>query len=672
LEFFAVNYSTSMILITVFIFLAAAVISKPLSGLIKLPYPILLMLIGFLLHTVQGVMPLTLTPLTTKEIAHDVILWVLLPTLVFETAYHLDIHKLLANRLPIFMLALPGVLISTLVVAAIISVFTSLNWYLALLVGAVLSATDPSAVITAFRQLGAPKDLIILIEGESLFNDATAITLTKILVISFAAAQGFWPILWDGCSLFLLTLGGGIVCGWLFARLVLLLLTKLADDPFLEITLSLILAYASYLVAEEILHASGIIATISAGLTLASRAPLPISRNSQLYINHLWSYLSFIATACIFLIVGLWIDLSLIWENAFISMVVLLALWVSRALISYGLLPQIGRLQQQNKVVPVAFRHLVFVGGMRGAVTMALAMGLVSLLGDETILSIAISVVFFTTLLQGIFINPLVSYLGLKACDVNDSITCTELTLSTLRHSHKSLQPLLNSSFADTGAPQELSLKLQPMIAEQEKQLQHWFSVEEGPVGLWRRLMLRCASIEIGYLYQLFDQGLISSVVFDTLKNSLDEQMEAIRHQYHRPKFSLLPKHLPRLLELFKLHGNSNEKQIAQEYEMAWARIFSCSNVLDELQELSEDENISTAIAHDVAKIWQGWLDGCEAKITAVDQQHPVIAAGVQRKLLRSYLKTAQSEHLQQYVQQQLISEEDVEHIKELLKAMEK
>ena len=133
-------------------------------------------------------------------------------------------------------------------------------------------------------------------------------------------------------------------------------------------------------------------------------------------------------------------------------------------------------------------------------------------------MSIAISVVFFTTLLQGTLITPLVSYLGLKECDLNDSITCTELTLSTLQHSRKSLQPLLNTTFADTGAPQELSLKLMPMIAEQEKQLQHWVSVEEGPIGLWRRLMLRCVSIEIGYLYQLFDQGLIRAVVFEELK----------------------------------------------------------------------------------------------------------------------------------------------------------
>ena len=352
-------------------------------------------------------------------------------------------------------------------------------------------------------------------------------------------------------------------------------------------------------------------------------------------------------------------------------MVVLVALWLSRALIAYALLPQVGRLQRQKKEVPVEFRHLVFVGGMRGAVTMALAMGLVSLLGDETILSVAISVVFFTTLLQGILITPLVSYLGLKECDLNDNITCTELTLSTLQYSRKSLQPLFNTTFADTGAPQELSLKLMPMIAEQEKQLQHWFSVEEGPVGLWRRLMLRCASIEIGYLYRLFDQGLIRAVVFEELKNALDEQMEAIRHQYQRPAFSLLPKQFSNLFNLLKLHINSSsEKLIEREYEMAWARVFSCNYVLDELQVLSDDEKIPLTVSKDVAKIWQGWLDSCEAKIKQIELQQPIVAAGGQRKLLRSYLRTAQSEHLQQYVQQHLISEEDAEHIKELLKSM--
>ena len=666
------NHSTSMILISLFVFLSAAVISKPLSGMIKIPYPILLVLIGFLLNSTQDLLALPIESLTTKETAHDLILWVLLPALVFETAYNLDISKLRTNRLAIFMLALPGVLISTLVVAVFIRFFTSLNWHLALLLGAILSATDPSAVITAFRQLGAPKDLIMLIEGESLFNDATAITLTKILVVSFAVTEGSWSILWNGCGLFFLTLGGGIICGWLLARLMFYLLSKMSDDPFLEISLSLVLAFGSYLFAEEILHASGIVATVTAGITLASKAPLPISLKSQQYLNHFWSYLSFIATASIFLIVGLWIDLALIWETAFISLIVLVALWLSRALIAYALLPQIGRLQRQDKVIPIGFRHLVFVGGMRGAVTMALAMGLVSLLGDENILSVAISVVFFTILLQGVLITPLVSYLGLKECDVNDSITCTELTLSTLHHSRKSLQPLFNTTFADTGAPQELSLKLMPMIAEQEKQLQHWFSVEEGPIGLWRRLMLRCVSIEIGYLYQLFDQGLIRAVIFEELKNSLDEQMEAIRHQYQRPVFSVLPKQFSSLFNLLKRHvGNSSDKLIEQEYEMAWARLLSCNYVLDELQILSEEEKIPATVTEDVAKIWQGWLDGCEAKIATIEQHHPIMSAGVQRKLLRNYLRTAQSEHLQQYVQQHLISEEDVEHIKEILKSME-
>ncbi len=657
---------------TIFVFLFITVITKPLSGLVKAPYPILLMLAGFVLHATQDLSGLPLKALTTKEIAHDVILWGLLPILIFETAYNLDVQKLAANRLAIFTLALPGVLISTLVVAVIISFLTSLNWHFALLLAAILSATDPSAVITAFRQLGAPKDLIMLIEGESLFNDATAITLTKVLVVSFAVAEGFWPIFWNGSGLFLLTFGGGIFCGWLFALLMFVLLNRIPDDPFLEISVSLILALGSYLFAEEILHASGIVATTTAGITIAAKAPLPISQKSQQYLNHFWSYLSFIATASIFLIVGLWIDLTLIWENAFISVIVLAALWLSRALIAYALLPQIGRLQRQGKVIPVTFRHLVFVGGMRGAVTMALAMGLVSLLQDETILSVAISVVFFSTLLQGILITPIAAYFGLKESDINDTITYTELTLSTLRHSQKSLQPLFNTSFADTGAPQELSLRLMPMITEQEKQLQHWFRAEVGPVGFWHRLMLRCASIEIGYLYQLFDQGLIRAAIFEELKDSVDEQMEAIRHQYKRPVFSLLPKKFSGFFTLAKASlSSSSDKQLEQEYEMAWAKLFSCNYVLDELQRWSDEEKIPATVAKGVAKIWQGWLDSCEVKIAHIEQQHPIVAAGVQRKLLRSYIHTAQSEHLQQYVQQHLISEEDMEHIKTLLKSME-
>ena len=627
---------------------------------------------GLLLHTMQAPFSLPLHALTTKESAHDIILFVLLPTLVFETAYNLDISKLAANRIAIFVLALPGVIISTVVVAAFVGGFTTLSWQLALLLGAILSATDPSAVIAAFRQLGAPKDLIMLIEGESLFNDATAIALTKILVISFAFANGVWSTFWYGSSLFFLTLAGGIVCGWLFARSLLWLLDKLPDDPFLEISLSLLLAFGSYLFASEVINASGIVATTTAGITLATNTPLPISRKSRQYLNHFWSYLSFIASASIFLIVGLWMDLPLLWDNSAISLLVLAALWFSRALIAYALLPQIGRLQRQAKIIPIGYRHLMFIGGMRGAVTMALAMGLVTLIGDETILSIAITVVFFTIVLQGILINPLASHLCLRERDINDSIATTELTLSTLRQSRRALQPLLHSSLSETGAPQELSLKLSPLIEAYEKQLRHWFNTEVGPVGLWNRLMLRCASIEIGYLYQLFDQGLIKASIFEQLKNSLDEQMEAIRHQYQRPKFSHLPKQVSGLINLVRRQlTNSTPKLVEQEYEMAWARLLSCHFVLNELKTISKEEQIPAAVADDIAKIWQGWLTSCEKKISTIEKEQPIVAVKLQRRLINNYLHTAQSEHLQQYVQQCLLSEEDAERIKELLRTMD-
>ncbi|WP_372882435.1 cation:proton antiporter [Psychromonas sp.] len=666
------SYEITTILMTALALLFTATIALPLARLTRLPYPILLILAGLVLHLAQDYLHLPLAALTTKESTHDIILLVLLPTLVFETAYNLDIRKLIANRLAIFVLTLPGVLISTLVVAAFVSILTPLNWPLALLLGSILSATDPSAVISAFRRLGAPKDLIMLIEGESLFNDASAITLTKVLVISFTLSEGFAQTLWSGCYLFLSTLAGGFLCGWLLAQLFFILLKNTPDEPLLDISLTVLLAFCSYLFAEQVLHASGIIATTTAGITIAARTPLPISRKSQQYLNYFWSYLSYIATAYIFLIVGLWIDFSLIRENATTSLIVLAALWSSRALIAYALLPQIGHLQRQGKTTPMAFRHLVFVGGMRGAVTMALAIGLVKLTGDETLLSIAISVVFFTTLLQGLLIHPLAAYLDLQERDISDSITSAELTLSTLKQSKKALQPLLNSTFYQTGSPQELSTKLQPLIDLQEKQLQHWFSTEVGPVGLWQRLMLRCASMEIGYLYRLFDQGLISTVVFEELKNSLDEQMEAIRHQYQRPAFSIVPKPLSKLLHQVKPQlSNCSGKLIEQQYEMAWARLISSNKVLEELQKWSEEENLPATVVASVAKIWQGWTNSCEIKIAEIEQQQPVISAKVQRRLLINYLRTIQAQHIQKYVQQCLISEPDAERIKEILRTMD-
>lgn len=664
--------SSFAFIIALFIFLLAAVLSKQVSRWSRLPLPICLMLTGLTLHALQPFLALPLDALLEKTLAHDVILYILLPTLVFETAYNLDISKLAANRIAIFVLAIPGVLISSLVVAAIVNYVTPLDWQYALLLGAILSATDPTAVIAAFRQLNAPKDLIMLIEGESLFNDATAITLTKVLVLSFALSQGFWSTLGSGSSLFITTLLGGVICGWLFARLALWILFKLPDDPFSEISLSLLLAFGCYLFAEKGLAVSGIVAAAVAGISLASHAPLPVSRKSQQYLNHFWSYLSFIASASIFLIVGLWTDLSLLWDNIAISATILVAIWSSRAIIAYGLLPYIGHLQRQAKPTPMAFRHLVFAGGMRGAVTLALAMGLVTMLGDETLLPITTGVVFLTILLQGILITPLARHFQLKEHDISDSIATAEITLATLHHSRYVLQSLLNTPLAHGGVPQALSAQLHPLIAEQEKQLQAWFHVEVGPVGLWNRLLLRCASIEIGYLYQLFDQGFITAPVFEELKNSLDEQMEAIRHQYQRPRFSHLPKRFSGLMaRLWPPLSHTHPHRQAMIYEMAWARLLSCQHVLEQLAQIIEEEEIPEAVATHVAGIWQGWLKECEAQINTIERQQPETAAKVQRQLVRSVLHTAQAEHLQQYILQCLISEQDAEQLMAQLKEMD-
>lgn len=131
------------------------------------------------------------------------------------------------------------------------------------------------------------------------------------------------------------------------------------------------------------------------------------------------------------------------------------------------------------------------------------------------------------------------------------------------------------------------------------------------------------------------------------MKNSVDEQMEAIRHQYQRPKFSLLPKQLSSLLNLVKFPmKNASQRLLEQEYEMAWARLFSCRYVLEQLQAWRSDESIPDTVAVGVAKIWQGGLDSCEAKIVKIEKQYPVVSAGIQRKLIKNFLRTAQAEHL--------------------------
>lgn len=236
---------------------------------LRVPYTVALVVVGLLL-TFQQPLELDLTP--------DLILALFVPPLVFEAAFHLDYRRLRDNLLPVLTLAVPGVLLTTLIVGFVVSAGGGLSLTMGLIFGALISATDPVAVVALFRALGAPRRLVVLVEGESLFNDGTAIVIFNLVLaaaLATAETAGLGLTLLSGVVEFIRVSAGGIAIGvglgwvasWVIGRV---------DDYLIEITVTTVLAFGAYLIAERV-HVSGVLAVVGAGIVCGTLGPRGMS-----------------------------------------------------------------------------------------------------------------------------------------------------------------------------------------------------------------------------------------------------------------------------------------------------------------------------------------------------------------------------------------------------------
>ncbi|HJS18454.1 MAG TPA: Na+/H+ antiporter [Anaerolineales bacterium] len=369
--------------VVVILLLIASVVAVAARRL-RLPYTVGLVLIGLVLSL--------LSPVAIK-IPPQIILALLVPPLVFEAAFHLNLEHLRRDLGLIVLFALPGVILTTLLVGGLVSAGTGIAIQTALVLGALISATDPVAVVALFRRLGVPHRLQVLLEGESLFNDGTAIVMFN-LMLSIALAGRFDAI--DSIRQFLTVSGGGVLIGVILGIVLSRTIGRI-DDPLVETTLTTVLAFGSYLAAEYF-HVSGVLAVVAAGIVNGNAGSSEMSATTRVVVYNFWEYAAFIANSFVFLLIGLTIDLNSMLTNWQAILWAILAALVARAVSIYGF-------SVFGREIPAKWKHILFWGGLRGAITLALALSLPdipALAGVRTTLqAMAFGVVLFTLLVQG-------------------------------------------------------------------------------------------------------------------------------------------------------------------------------------------------------------------------------------------------------------------------------
>ena len=354
----------------------------------RLPYTVALVLAGLALSIRSG-LDIQLTP--------NLILSLFLPPLVFEAAFHLNIDELRGSLNTIVLLAVPGVILNMFLVGGVMTFGAGMSVPLALVFGALIAATDPVAVVSIFRKLGVPKRLEVMLEGESLLNDGTAIVIFSLAVA--ALETGEFSLV-DGLVDFVRIAGGGLIIGFVLGWMVSRLIGQI-DDYLVETTLTTVLAFGSYLLAEQ-LHFSGVLAVVAAGLVNGNFGPRGMSPTTRIVVFNFWEYMAFLANSAVFLIIGLQLDLPALLNNWTMILWAIAGVLVSRIVVIYGL----SRLGQE---IPLAWRHVLFWGGMRGAIALALALSFSGGLRSEqqTVTAMAFGVVLFTILGQGLTMDAL-------------------------------------------------------------------------------------------------------------------------------------------------------------------------------------------------------------------------------------------------------------------------
>jgi monovalent cation:H+ antiporter, CPA1 family len=382
------------------ILLIAAAVVAVVARWIHLPYTLALLLLGLGLGAVPAIPAPTLNS--------DVILLLFLPPLLFEAAFVLDLRLLWSVRTGVVVFAVPGVLLAMVVGGALAHWALGLPWAVALLFGATIAATDPVAVLATFRQLGVNPRLAALLEGESLLNDGIALALLLTLAMAVEGEFSLGP----AAGTFVLSVVGGSAVGLGLGWVGHLLIAAI-DEHLTEMTVSVAMAYGAFLAAES-LHLSGVLATVSAAMTLGylGRARGWIfSDGSERLLTDLWEFLAFVANAALFLLMGLTVHIAGLTQYPGAVMVGIAAALAGRAVVAYGigsLLPLWG--------LPLSWpeRHVIFWGGLRGAVALAAALSLPAGFPYRAqLLAMTYGAVLFTLLVQGLSIGPLVRRLGL-------------------------------------------------------------------------------------------------------------------------------------------------------------------------------------------------------------------------------------------------------------------
>ena len=401
----------SEIMLVVMGLLTVSMMAAAICNYIPVPYTVFLVILGMFLGSLAR-QDIGLNFLLDFQLTPDLVLYLFLPVLIFESAINLDARSLMKDIAPILVLAIPALVISTTIVGLGLWFIEDFNIIYALIFGALISATDPVAVISLFKELGAPHRLTVLVEGESLLNDATAIVLFNILLgISIWGQFGvfdFYVAVAEFLKVFFGGLGVGIIIGIVTSEL----LNRIHANISGYLIMSIVVAYSSFAISEHIMHLSGVMAVVSSAITLGLLGANRIPQREKETVDETWDIIALVCNSLLFLLVGLSVDVSLLFSHLDTIFVAIVLVLVARAAGIYTLVPSAVSIFKLPNI-SMREKHIMWWGGLKGGLAIAIVLSIPTTMpGRETLIYVTLGVVIFSLLVNASTVRPLMRKLG--------------------------------------------------------------------------------------------------------------------------------------------------------------------------------------------------------------------------------------------------------------------
>lgn len=521
-----------------------------MAGRLRIPYTVLLVIVGTVL------VPLTQFPalsfLRSFELTPELLFFVFLPVLIFESAYNMNLREMTENIRSIAWLSVVSLIVSALFVAGALYILldligTPIPFMAALIFGSLISATDPVAVLALFKEYGAPKRLSLIFEGESLFNDGTSLALFLIVLeIAIAGYHGIGT-LFEGVFMFTTMVVGGVLFGLLMGFIFSRLIGRVNDNEHIEITLTMLVAHLTFILTEVLSHhlvlfgqeikLSSIIATVMASMVIGNYGRFKISPRVEEYMEKFWGYFAFLANSLVFILMGLLFAALPIHFDQFLWPIALTVVVVAlgRALSIYPVVSIVNWMKKEAPI-PLTWQHLLSWGSLRGA----LAVTMVLLIPDtltlpgweyeftvkEFIAALTIGCIYFTLLVKATTIGPLMRRMKLADLTPLESIEYHESRALVTSQVLARLQDFREKGYIKEEVYQDLKRDYEKRYKQSYEACQSCF--QQGAEQVGRALQAYALGMEQRFLHELFVYQEITESEYKEILNKIQIQLSRV------------------------------------------------------------------------------------------------------------------------------------------------